>query len=473
MMRNEVFGTALLLAGFSWGGALDNAWVKGVTDKDALSYRTGEKIVFTLTMQGLDGAPPAGEYFLDWKRSGDDAVCATGRIDLVACPFVYETTIDRPGFVRLQAKVVGKDGKPFKKRYTGDATTPEGKKAMNAFEKKNREVFFDGSAGAEVATLRTEPEPEDFDAFWKKQFARLDRVPLKAETVELECRKPSVRVFAVQVACAGLRPTTGYLSVPRDTEKGRTYPAVLSLHGYSGAMGMHHPALKDPPDDKIVFDINAHGMKLPAFGATEADLRALRWEVKSGGLSYAFDPKQNADPEIAYFNGMVLRIKRALQYLKTVKGWDGRNLVSKGGSQGGLQSMWAAGLVEDLTVSRPEVPWCADLGPDAVPGRVAPGWRIAWTPGIAYYDCVNHAKRAKGRVEITRAGLGDTCCMPSSIAALYNNLPADRRSIVWVQGSKHGYVPPMPNQSVSLPSGKTVAPYQGADVFTGDKLPTK
>ena len=448
MMRNEVFGTALLLAGFSWGGVLDNAWVKGVTDKDALSYRTGEKIVFTLTMQGLDGAPPAGEYFLDWKRSGDDAVCATGRIDLAACPFVYETTIDRPGFVRLQAKVVGKDGKPFKKRYTGDATTPEGKKAMNAFEKKNREVFFDGSAGAEVATLRTEPEPEDFDAFWKKQFARLDRVPLKAETVELECRKPSVRVFAVQVACAGLRPTTGYLSVPRDTEKGRTYPAVLSLHGYSGAMGMHHPALKDPPDDKIVFDINAHGMKLPAFGATEADLRALRWEVKSGGFSYAFDPKQNADPEIAYFNGMVLRIKRALQYLKTVKGWDGRNLVSKGGSQGGLQSIWAAACGEGVTRAESFVTWCCDMytndkRKNPRNNLSSDGWYIGWSPGLGYYDAAIFAKRIPKScfTFITRAGLGDYCCPPTGIAKMWNNIPGNKK-IVWVQGSQHGYVPP-------------------------------
>ena len=65
------------------------------------------------------------------------------------------------------------------------------------------------------------------------------------------------------------------------------------------------------------------------------------------------------------------------------------------------------------------------------------------------------ANEAKGRVRITRAGLGDTCCVPSGIAALYNNLPADRRSIVWVQGSKHGYIPPQPNQRVELPSGST------------------
>ena len=78
-------------------------------------------------------------------------------------------------------------------------------------------------------------------------------------------------------------------------------------------------------------NINAHGLKLVEFGATEADTKALRWEVRSNGKTYAFDPEQNKDPEVAYFNGMVLRVKRALQYLKTLKGWNGKDLYASGG----------------------------------------------------------------------------------------------------------------------------------------------
>ena len=141
-------------------------------------------------------------------------------------PFVYETKIDKPGFVRLQADVVDKDGKQFFRKFTGDATTPEGKKAMNRFENQPRHIFFDGGAGADIETLRTEPEPKDFDTFWAKQFARLDKVPVKADLIEIK-GTDKTRIYAVRVDCAGLRPVTGYLTVPKAVDEGATFPARL------------------------------------------------------------------------------------------------------------------------------------------------------------------------------------------------------------------------------------------------------
>lgn len=59
----------ILVAGFmttaALAGLLDNAWLMGVTDKDPLTYKPGEEIVFTVTPKGLDGAVPDGKYFLE------------------------------------------------------------------------------------------------------------------------------------------------------------------------------------------------------------------------------------------------------------------------------------------------------------------------------------------------------------------------------------------------------------------------
>ena len=52
------------------------------------------------------------------------------------------------------------------------------------------------------------------------------------------------------------------------------------------------------------------------FGATEADTKALRWEVRSNGNTYAFDPEQNKDPEVAYFNGMVIPGNKAITWVQ-------------------------------------------------------------------------------------------------------------------------------------------------------------
>ena len=52
------------------------------------------------------------------------------------------------------------------------------------------------------------------------------------------------------------------------------------------------------------------------------------------------------------------------------------------------------------------------------------------------------AKRIKfARVDIRRAGLGDNICPPSGLAICYRNLAAPRKSIRWVQGSDHSFVP--------------------------------
>ncbi|MGI6495598.1 MAG: acetylxylan esterase [Kiritimatiellia bacterium] len=430
-------------------GPLDHAWLKGTTDKDPVSYKTGEDIVLTLTPMNVEGEVAEGEYFLDWSRSGDDGVKDGGRLPFDGrTPFVFTNRLDAPGFFRLYAKVVDKDGKTFQKSFTGDTTTPEGQKAMNEFERARKDVFFDGGAGADVASLAPDPEPEDFDAFWEGQWKRLDRVPVKADRIELPNSNPNSRIFAVRVDCAGLRPVTGYLAVPKAVDEGEKFPARLETHGYSGD-GCSHGAPGWMRDNEIILNINAHGLKLPAFGATEADTKALRWEIRSHGHAYAFDPKQNADPEVAYFNGMVLRVKRALQYLKTVEGWNGTDLIASGGSQGGLQTIWAAGCGEGVTRADSGITWCCDmrmnglLRKDPANKLASDGWYIEWTDAMGYYDAVNWGKRIPQTcmTVIARAGIGDYCCPPTGIAKLYNAIPGNKK-ILWVQGSQHGYVPP-------------------------------
>ena len=447
-MKAMTWAAAVLAAGTVFGGALDFAWIKGTTDKDPITYKSGEKMVFTLSFEGVEGAVPEDKYFLDWKRSGDDGLVETGKLAVTGAPFTYETKIDKPGFVRIQANVVDKDGKRYVKKFTGDTTTPEGKAAMNRFERQNKTLFFDGGAGADIESLRTEPEPEDFDAFWAKQYARLGKVPIKADTIEIKCTNPKARLFAVRVDCAGLRPVTGYLSIPKAVEEGATFPARLETHGYSGD-SCKHGTPTSARDNEIVLNINAHGLKLVEFGATEADTKALRWETRSHDCSYAFDPKQNADPEVAYFNGMVLRVKRGLQFLKTVKGWNGEDLIASGGSQGGLQTIWAAACGEGVTRAESGITWNCDmytngrLRKDQKLKLAADGWYIPWVDALGYYDAAIFGKRIPKscRTVITRAGLGDYCCPPTGLAKLWNNIPGNKE-IHWVQGSQHGYVPP-------------------------------
>ena len=139
---------------------------------------------------------------------------------------------------------------------------------------------------------------------------------------------------------------------------------------------------------------------------------------------------------------MVLRILRAMEYLKSRPEWNGKTLIAAGGSQGGLQTMWAAALDPDVTLAAPSITWCCDLAGSDKAGRIHGRWRIKYVPALDYYDPVFMAKRIKNaEVRITRAGMGDYVCPPSGLAISYNNLATPKKSIRWVQGSDHGFVP--------------------------------
>ena len=434
-----ISGFALATVVFA-AGELDKAVLHGETDKErATEYKPGETMTFTLSIQGAE-TMPTNKLFISWTRTGDDGIKETGKVPAsLTEPLVVKTKLDKPGFVRLEAYVVDEKGRHFEK------TRKPGKLSWADLAKLK--LFFDGGAGVEPEKLQGVPEPADFDAFWAKQRARLAAVPMDVER-KVVSSTAEKSLYAVRITCAGGKPVTGYLSVPKDAENGaKKYPARLETHGYSYRPPYNPPSLRG---GEIVLNINAHGVNLPAFGADEAYYKDFGEKIKSNGKAYAFDPVQNSDPETAYFNGMALRVMRGLEYLKSLPEWNGKDLYASGGSQGGLQTIWAAGLDPQVTKAESSITWCCDMGGTEL-GRNRGNWYIKWVPALGYYDPINVARRISKncRTLIPRAGLGDYTCPPSGLAILFNNIPGPKK-INWDQGSTHPYIPPEPHQKFSV-----------------------
>lgn len=427
---------------------LEGVLLRGRLAEKKCFYAPGETMTFELKLDCVKELPEG--CTIHWDRWGDDGQTTNGSIAATAADATYkvETSLAVPGFVWLKATLRGPDGAIVSCASNGNC----------------RVVQFDGGAGVEPQKLQSVPEPEDFDAFWAAQRKSLDSVPITVEKKELASLHPDqFKLFAVSIACPGPRPVTGYLVVPADFGSGKKYSARISFQGYG-------TGVQQPPQNgfhSIWLSINAHGYEL---GREPAYYEEFFKGIRTEKYSYAFNPEENKDPNTAYFRWMALRVMRALQYLKSIPEWNGKELTAVGGSQGGLQTIWAAGLDPDVTCADASIPWCCDLGGQSTFGRHHGAWRIPYVRGLDYFDPVNIAKRipASCNFAISRAGLGDYCCPPSGVAVLYNNIRAPKE-ICWVQGSTHGFVPSPPTQSWRF--AETNAPVVATPAPSSDPTP--
>jgi cephalosporin-C deacetylase len=403
MKRMTLAGTLFLCGATLYAGTLS---FKGECEKPKAVFEPGEKMVFKIQL--LEDAKPVAGKKLKWTRTGDDQKAETGEaLSSDQGPLVLTNSIGQPGFVRIFVNALDEAGKPLK-------------------DAQGREVTFDGGAGAGLDRLAGIPEPKDFDAFWARQKARLAAVPLKATLTNVPSKNPAILVFDVKVDCAGGKPVSGYLARPTNAVP-KSLPAQVNFMGYGVSS-----ANPDLQPGKITFSINAHGIEN---GRDAGFYKELKEGVLKG---YAFDAKENADPETAYFNGMMLRVMRALEFIKSQPEWNGKELIVSGGSQGGLQALNAAALDTNVTRCLAFKPWCCDLGGITL-GRLR-GWRPDYTNALAYYDPVNQARRITCET-VLNTGLGDYICPPSSVTVLYNALKAPRK-IEYIQGATHGLDPP-------------------------------
>ncbi len=381
----------------------------------AAFFAPGEPIRFSFDSAFLSAlAPTSTSFTLCWRRTGDDGRTESGRTALPTNSIgAIDVRLDFPGFVQL---------------------------AVTALDDAGNVVFLPGQkrpptrfgAGVCPEAIEAEPEPPDFDAFWNRQKAKLAAEPLAADQAFLGVTN-GMRLYAVRLPCPdNVRPATGYLAIPADARP-RGLSARVGFQGYGTTP--QEPDAKSWERGWIYLVINAHGYELGRDSAYYDDFfRALHEEQKG---EYAFNETLNGDPETAYFHGMSLRVARTLEFVKTLPEWNGKVLEVRGSSQGGLQACWAAGLDRDISHIRIGNVWCCNLAGTRQEGRLA-GNAPAFTPALAYYDPVYHARRFHAKkLRIFSAALGDEVCPPAGQALLYRNASVRNKSINWFQGASH------------------------------------
>ncbi|MBI4660898.1 MAG: acetylxylan esterase [Verrucomicrobia bacterium] len=368
------------------------------TERSEAIYRRGDTVAFMAKL--LLDQHPVPDAEVQWTISKDGVPpTKSGKLKLTDGTGSVTGQLDEPGF--LQCRVTFR--------------SPSGKTVTAV-------------AGAGIDPLQIKPSlpvPADFDAFWTEQKSELAGVPVNPRLTPIPFQQSGVDCFDLQADCVGA-PVSGYFAKPAGAAP-KSLPIILTVHGagvrsssLSGAAGWAKQGF-------LALDINAHGIPN---GRPEP----FYTDLANGELrDYRFRGRESR--ETVYFRGMFLRLVRALDFLTTKPEWDGRTVVVHGSSQGGAQSIVAAGLDARVTFFAAGVPAMCDHTGVAV-GRVN-GWPKLVPNGpdgkpdpkvleaARYYDAMNFATRTKAAGILT-VGFIDTTCPPTSVYAAYNALAGEK-----------------------------------------------
>ena len=292
------------------------------------------------------------------------------------------------------------------------------------------------TVGAIVAPEDFRPgfdEPKDWRKFWRKQVkqVRRQKMEVKLTPVAIPGKDSLDYVcYDLEINCITARPVWGYLALPRDA-KPHSLPIAIKAHSagkmtdsWTKATVKAAVKLAKSGNGAIALDINAHGV---LNGQDDAYYEALGKELNG----YSSWPVK--DRESFYFNGMFLRLVRALDYLCSRKEWDGKRVLITGGSQGGAQSAALAGLDPRVSMVVVDVPAMWDVGGMLV-GRLSAWNKPLEREGVdspaakvaPYYDAANFMRHYKGEL-VVNVGLIDTTCPPADVWAVYNVCPASSK----------------------------------------------
>ena len=385
-------------------------------------YRSGEEAVVTGTVLKAKAPVTTGKIraLILWENKE----IARQEQPLDGKPFRFAYKSDKPGWVDFQLQLIDEAGEVVENPLPRPL--------------QNRKKLLVGEIGAlfdAEAIKSTAPEPEDFDAFWKAQREKLDKVEFKTQLTRIDSGDPAVEAYSVVVETGADRPVTAYLAFPAGAAP-KSLPGYVSFLSLSWCDISPKGAISIAKKGMIALHASWHG--LPVGQPKEFYLEEGKKFKKGDKLS---------DPTKWSMGYIYIRVMRALDYLKSRPEWNGRDLVVQGGSLAGAETAAAAALDPAVTLAFIHTPCFAEFNAD-LDGRHRSlpigGYKTAWmTPkirrSVGYYDIVNHAKRIKCEVYFC-TGFADQVCPPSNVYAAYNNVPAGVKKVMWTnpRGGHYG-----------------------------------
>ena len=389
--------------------ANDQLTISIKADHENWIYKPGEKPRFTVTVLDHGKKPEivkvkyqVGPEKMPFLKS--DSLLLTKKNDFLLSGF----TMHEPGFLRytITAEV---GGKTVKSTATA-AFSPE-------------------------LIKPTVQMPADFKVFWQQAIKNLSDIPLDPR-VELIKAYSTEKVNVYEVSFQNINSSRiyGILSVPKKEGK---YPAVLKVPGagvraYGGDVALAEQGL-------ITLEIGIHGIPVTLANEVYKNLGA-------GGL-YQYSSVNLDNKDQYYYKRVYLGCVRALDFLVSQSGYDGKNLAVYGGSQGGALAIVTAALDNRVKFLGAYYPALSDI--TGYLNNRAGGWPHLLTNDklainnkkekletITYYDVVNFARQLTVP-GFYSWGFNDEVCPPTSMYAAYNSIAAPKELLIYKETGHH------------------------------------
>lgn len=293
-------------------------------------------------------------------------------------------------------------------------------------------VEYEGERYIVRSTVGFEPEklvptsvmPEDFDEFWTKSLAKLEKVKLdpKMELLPERCTD-EVDVYHVSYGNIKGSRMYGVLTVPKGEGK---YPAVLRFPG--AGVGPKGGDIAHAKRGVIVLELGIHGIPVNLEGSIYSDLN-------SGILSWYPEDNLN-NREKYYYHRVFLGAVQGIDFLESLPQCNGV-VGTFGGSQGGTLSIVTSRLDSRIKATVAYFPAMCDHE-GYINGR-AGGWphmfknkanrTEEYIRTARYYDVSNFARGLHAPV-CYLYGYNDITCAPTTTCATYNVIPAPKQVII-------------------------------------------